>query len=197
MSLYVSKVEKAMNTSQAEKEFMEKKKTEAALLKRQIIVSTTSDVDTLSSHGFGTTEDGKLKLTFYEALFLLDKGLIEVKQKRPKKTLSFQEVLQLSRAEDENAWAKYLIYRDLRSRGYVVRNGFGLGVDFRLYERGEYGKDAAEYIVYGIQEGKPVAMKELADVLKFALSAKKKLILAVLNRRGEVVYYSLSKLMMR
>jgi tRNA-intron endonuclease len=186
-----------MTSSQAEKEIIEKKKAEAMLQKREMVVSTKSDVDALSSRGFGTAENGKLKLAFYEALFLLDKGLIEIKQKKPKKTLGFQEVLQLFKVQDENAWAKYLIYRDLRSRGYVVRNGFGLGVDFRLYERGEYGKDAAEFIVYGIQEGKPVLMKELANALKFALSAKKQLILAVLNRRGEVVYYSLSKLMMR
>lgn len=186
-----------MTSTQAEKEITEKKKTAVTLLKREMVVSTRSDMDALSSRGFGTVENEKLKLAFYEALFLLDKGLIEVKRKKPQKTLGFQEVLQLFRADDENAWAKYLIYRDLRSRGYVVRNGFGLGVDFRLYERGEYGKDAAEYIVYGIQEGKPVPLKELANALKFALSAKKKLALAVLNRRGEVVYYSLSKLMMR
>jgi len=191
------KVENTMTSAQTEKESIEKKKAEAILIRNEIVVSVRSDVDALSSRGFGTVENEKLKLAFYEVLFLVDKGLIEVKRKKLKKTLGFQEVLQLFRAKDDNAWAKYLIYRDLRSRGYVVRNGFGLGVDFRLYERGEYGKDAAEYIVYGIQEGKPVPMKELANALKFALSAKKKLVLAVLNRRGEVVYYSLSKLMMR
>jgi tRNA-intron endonuclease len=191
------KVDSTMTSAQAEKEFIERKKAEAILARKEIVVSTKSDVDTLSSRGFGTVENEKLKLAFYEALFLLDRGLIEVKWKKQKKTLGFQEVLQLFRSKEENAWAKYLIYRDLRSRGYVVRNGFGLGMDFRLYERGEYGKDAAEYVVYGIQEGKPVPMKELANALKFALSAKKKLVLAVLNRRGEVVYYSLSKLTMR
>jgi len=186
-----------MVSAQAGNGFVDRKKAEAFFLKRKIVVSIRSDVDALSSRGFGTVENEKLRLAFYEALYLLDKGLIEVKRKKPYKTISFQEVLQLFRAEDDNAWAKYLIYRDLRSRGYVVRNGFGLGLDFRLYERGEYGKDTAEYVVYGIQEGKPVRMNELANALKFALNAKKKLILAVLNRRGEVVYYSLSKLMMR
>ena len=191
------KVEKAMTSVRAEREFTERKRAEAILTTNEIVVSTKSDIDALSSRGYGSVENEKLKLTFYESLFLLDKGLIEIKQKKTKKALDFQGVLQLFRAKDDNAWAKYLTYRDLRSRGYVVRSGFGLGVDFRLYERGEYGKDAAEYIVYGIQEGKPVPMKELANALKFALSAKKKLVLAVLNRRGEVVYYSLSKLMMR
>lgn len=175
----------------------ERERVEAVLVENEIMVSSQSDVDALSSRGYGTVENKKLKLSSYEALFLLDKGLLEIKQKRVKKTLGFQEVLQRFKTLDENAWVKYLIYRDLRSRGYVVRDGFGLGVDFRLYERGEYGKDIAEYIIYGIQEGKPVSMKELTSALKHAQSSKKKLVLAVLNRRGEIVYYSLSQLMIK
>lgn len=75
----------------------------------------------------------------------------------------------------------------------MAREGFGLGVDFRLYERGKYGKEAARYIVFGILEGKPLTVEELARVLSYVQNVKKKLILAVVNRRGEVVYYSLSK----
>ncbi len=92
---------------------------------------------------------------------------------------------------------KYLIYRDLRSRGYVVREGFGLGIDFRVYERGEYGKATADYLILGIQEGKPTSVEELARVLKHVQSLKKELVLAVVNRRGEIVHYTLSKLTMK
>lgn len=176
----------------------EQKKVEAVLSREsEITVSAKSDVDALSSRGFGVAEKGKLRLAFFEALFLLDKEQIEVRQKKPKKTLSFQEVLQRFQELDSNAWAKYLIYRDLRSRGYVVREGFGLGVDFRFYERGEYGKDTARYVVYGVQEGKPVSMEEFMRVVKYVQGSKKRLVLAVLNRRGEVVYYSLSQLTMK
>jgi tRNA-intron endonuclease len=175
----------------------EQRRAEALLSKKKIIVSNQSDIDALGSRGYGVVEEGKLKLEFFETLFLLDKKLIEVRQKKPRKNLGFQEVLGRFKAVDSNAWAKYLIYRDLRSRGYVVRNGFGLGVDFRLYERGEYGKGTAKYIVYGVQEGKPVSMEEFARVLQHSQSSKKQLILAVLNRRGEVVYYSMSQLTMK
>ena len=175
----------------------ERKRVKAVFMENEIVVPAQNDADALSSRGYGTVDDGKLKLSVPEALFLLDKGLLEIRQKRAKKTLGFQEVLQHFKALDENAWVKYLLYRDLRSRGYVVRAGFGLGIDFRLYERGEYGKEVAEYIVYGIQEGKPVPMKELTSALKYAQSSKKSLVLAVLNRRGEVVYYSLSQLTMK
>jgi tRNA-intron endonuclease len=90
----------------------------------------------------------------------------------------------------------YLAYRDLRSRGYVVREGFGLGVDFRVYERGDYGKDTAKYLILSIQEGKPISLEDLAKALQQCQSLKKELVLAVMNRRGEVVYYSVSKLVL-
>ena len=28
----------------------------------------------------------------------------------------------------------FLVYRDLRSKGYVAKEGFGFGNDFRVYE---------------------------------------------------------------
>jgi tRNA-intron endonuclease len=153
-------------------------------------------VDELSSRGYGVVEDEEFQLALHEALYLLDKGTLEVEDKRGGK-IGFQRLLKDYESVDENAWAKYLVYRDLRSRGYVVREGFGLGVDFRLYERGEYSKDAAKFLILSIQEGKPISLEGLTSVLKQCQSLKKDLILAVMNRRGEIVYYSVSELMMK
>jgi tRNA splicing endonuclease len=44
------------------------------------------------------------------------------------------------------------------------------------------------------QEGKPLPVNDLADALTKCNSQKKELILAVTNRRGEVVHYSVSPL---
>jgi len=164
-----------------------------SLARNGVKVSTRSDVDGLSSRGFGAVEDGSLILTFYEALYLMDKGTLQIKGKG-KSNISFREVLECSEKLMENAWSQYLTYKDLRSRGYVVREGFGTGVDFRVYDRGEYSKDSAKYLVLSIQEGKPMTLQNLAKVVRQSESLKKELILAVLNRRGEVVYYSVSKL---
>jgi len=156
-------------------------------------ISKSKEAEELFSRGYGSSENDKLLLTFYEALYLLEKGFLEVEDKKDKK-VNFQKLLQIYESIDENAWAKYLIYRDLRSRGYVVREGFGLGVDFRVYERGEYGKDTAKYLILSIQEGKPISLENLTAVLKQCQSLKKELILATMNRRGETVYYSVSQL---
>jgi len=159
-----------------------------------VIVPSSEDIEGLTSRGYGTSKNGDLVLTFYEALYLLSKGILEVRDEKTDRKMSFEELLEKARSFSEDAWIKYLIYRDLRSRGYSVREGFGFGVDFRVYERGEYGKSAAAYLVLGIREGQPIVVEELARILTRVQSLKKKLILSVISRRGEIVYYSVSRL---
>lgn len=163
------------------------------LSKKGVEIRDTSSIDSLSQRGYGTKENNVFMLSYYEALYLLDKELLDVTDQKGKGA-DFQTVLTRYEAANENAWANYLVYRDLRSRGYVVREGFGTGIDFRIYERGAYGKDSAQFLILSIQEGKPLPIQDLANAMQQCQSQKKELILAVMNRRGEVVHYSVSPL---
>lgn len=168
-------------------------RTNGVLTEKGVTISEQSNIDALSSRGYGILENKVFTLTYYESLYLLDKGMLEIKDPNGK-AKDFQSLLHSYEAKDDNAWVNYLVYRDLRSRGYVVREGFGGGIDFRIYERGTYGKDTAPYLIMITQEGKPLPVNDLADVLSKCKSQKKELILAVMNRRGEVVHYSVSPL---
>ena len=168
-------------------------KAQGVLAEKGVKVAERSSIDALSQRGYGTSEKDVLTLTFYEALYLLDKQVLIVKEKKNSQ-LDFQQLLQCYEATDENAWMHYLVYRDLRSRGYVVREGFGAAIDFRIYERGAFGKDTATSLVLSTQEGQPLPIEDLASVLAQTQSLKKDLVLAVMNRRGEIVYFSVSPL---
>jgi tRNA-intron endonuclease len=168
-------------------------KSTGVLVEKGVEIAEKSSADALSQRGYGTADDGVFTLAFYEALYLLDKEMLEVKDEDGG-GVDFQAILQLYEKMDKNAWVNYLVYRDLRSRGYVVREGFGAGIDFRIYERGAYGKDTAPYLILSTQEGKPVPVEDLTGALQRSQSQKKELILAVMNRRGEIVYYSISQL---
>ena len=161
--------------------------------KNGVRISDKCSTDSLSQRGYGISEKDLFTLTFYEALYLLDKELIEVKKEEDAK-VDFQTLLQAYKNTDPNAWINYLVYRDLRSRGYVVREGFGKRIDFRVYDRGAYGKEPASYMVLGTQEGKPMPVEVLTKALRHCQSQKKALVIAVINRRGEIVYYTISQL---
>jgi tRNA-intron endonuclease len=168
-------------------------KTTGVLVEKGVRIAEKSSIDALSQRGYGTAENEVFRLSFYEALYLLDKEMLEVKDEKGEE-VDFQALLQSYEKKNENAWVNYLVYRDLRGRGYVVREGFGAGIDFRIYERGAYGKDIAPYLILSTQEGKPVPIEDLTGALQRSQSQKKELILAVMNRRGEIVYYSVSEL---
>jgi tRNA-intron endonuclease len=168
-------------------------KASGVLVEKGVRITEQSSVDALSQRGYGTAENDVFTLAFYEALYLSDKGMLEVRDENGKEA-GFQSLLRCYEGVDANAWVNYLVYRDLRSRGYVVREGFGARIDFRIYERGAYGKDTASYLIMSAQEGKPVPIEVLTNALQQCQSLKKELILAVMNRRGETVYYSVSTL---
>lgn len=170
-------------------------KAQGILTENGVTISKREDIDELSQKGYGTKTEQGLKLTFYEALFLVDRGALEVRNKNEE--LNFQKLLDCFESTDGSAWVKYLTYHDLRSRGYVVREGFGAGIDFRMYERGEYSKSSAKSLVLSMQEGKPMAVEDMIDAVRQAQKLKKELILAVMNRRGETVYYSLAQMTMK
>ena len=168
---------------------------DASIKETTVTISSPKGIEEFTAKGYGIREDENLlRLTYYEALYLLGKGAIAIKDQKSGEKVDFQDLLKRFQSVDTNAWVRYLIYRDLRSRGYVVREGFGLGIDFRVYDRGDYGKGTAKHLMFGIQEGKPVSVEELARAQKYVQNLKKNLVLAVINRRGEIVYYSLSEL---
>ncbi|MCL2134707.1 MAG: tRNA-intron lyase [Candidatus Bathyarchaeota archaeon] len=166
--------------------------TNGKLSEKGITVTEQSNIDQLSSRGYGTLENKNLTLTYFEALYLQNKGMLTIKDNN--NTVDFQTILNAYQKIDENAWVNYLVYRDLRSRGYVVREGFGIKTEFRVYERGTYGKNSATYMILCIQEGKPQNIDNIADILQQCQNQKKELVLSVMNRRGEIVYYTTSQL---
>jgi len=125
----------------------------------------------------------------YEAIFLLYTNMIKVLEED--KEISLNNLVDFALLRDSNAWTRFLIFRDLRSRGYVVREGFGFGSDFRVYDRGDYGSRPAKYVVCGLNEGTKMTIKELNDNVNQIKKMGKETVIAVLERRGEAIYYKI------
>ncbi|HEY9491609.1 MAG TPA: tRNA-intron lyase, partial [Nitrososphaeraceae archaeon] len=117
----------------------------------KILVTETRFQDQLRNKGFGEKEDSEYILKPYEALYLIHTKRLVLKSK--KDDLDFDSLTELILKYDKDILTRFLIYRDLRSRGYIAKEGFGFGVDFRVYERGEFEKKPSKYIVFGMNEG--------------------------------------------
>ncbi|MCJ7818108.1 MAG: hypothetical protein MUP60_04600, partial [Candidatus Thorarchaeota archaeon] len=125
-------------------------------------IVASDDADRLSQQGFyGTRIDGnKLELEPVELLHLIER-------KRAFATtpsgdlIGSDYIVNSLLEEDPDLWIRYLVFRDLRSRGYAVRKGFGSGIGFRVYARGDKPGDAnAKELVYVLKEGVPISLSD-------------------------------------
>ncbi len=168
------------------------KEVSAKLTKKGVVVEDPDAIAELSAKGFGVKEDGSLLLKDFEALYLMYiKRLVVSSGDR---FLMFNEMVDYALKRDPDAWTRFIVYRDLRSRGYVVKDGFGFGVDFRVYERGEHLSKPAKYLVFSLNEGSKKGIRGFSKAVDKILEMGKEPVVAVIERRGEVIYYKVSKM---
>src|ERR671930_1608861 len=158
----------------------------------KIIVDEPRFQDQLRNKGFGGKEDSKYLLKPYEALYLIYTKRLILKGKG--NNLDFDSLIELILKHDKDILTKFLIYRDLRSRGYIAKEGFGFGVDFRVYERGQFEKKPSKYIVFGLNEGIDLKANDFSTVIEQIGKMGKEGVIAVVERRGGVIYYKVAKI---
>lgn len=157
----------------------------------KIIVNEARFKDQLRNKGFGEVFDNEYILNSLETLYLLSNNKLKL---FGKKQYNFSSFLKILLKKDKKILTKYLIFRDLRSKGYVVKEGFGFGTDFRIYERGEHGKKPSKYVSIGINEGLSIKSKDFVDTIDQIEKMGKDTVIAVIERRGEVIYYKTIKM---
>jgi len=164
----------------------------AKLINEKTIVLNPKMQNILKERGFGETEKDTLILDSFETLFLLYNNKLELKKVNRK--ITFDELIQKSIQKHDDILIRFLLYRDLRTRGYVVKDGFGFGSDFRVYERGNYGLKDAKFLIFAFNEGTQQKIGKLYKNIEEITKMGKEPIIAVIERRGEIIYYKVNKM---
>jgi len=167
-------------------------KVEGVLVKDHVLVSDKEMQHVLELKGFGEVIKKKFFLKPFESLYLLYVDKLNLLKGTHR--MDFYALMAECIKLDPASFTKFLIYRDLRSRGYVAKDGFGFGSDFRVYERGQYGEKGAKYVVFGLTEGRREKIGLLQKQIEDITTMGKEPVLAVIERRGEVIYYKVSKI---
>jgi tRNA-intron endonuclease len=157
-----------------------------------VVVEDSDRFGELEEVGYGERQDKSIKLKDFEALYLLYSGKMALKDGRGR-DVTFEELAKANQSKVRDSWTKFMIYRDLRSRGYVVKDGFGFGTDLRVYERGDFPAKAAKFVIFALDEGTEKSLGDLRDSVKQIVRMGKEAIVAVIERRGEVIYYRVTK----
>src|SRR5574341_1790014 len=167
-------------------------KVEGELLKDHILISDKNMQHSLEQKGFGEIVKKKFLLKPFESLYLLYTD--KLKLTRGTEQINFDSMMKECIKFNNDILTKFLIYRDLRTKGYIAKDGFGFGSDFRVYERGQFGEKAAKYVIFGLSEGKREKMGLLQKQIEQITTMGKEPVIAVIERRGEVIYYKISRI---
>jgi len=159
----------------------------------------TTDSDRIAQQGFYGTrlEDGRLELEPVEILHLLERKRITLKIPDGS-VIDASQVVNSLMNEESDLWVKYLVFRDLRSRGYAVRQGFGGGIGFRVYARGDKpGTATAKQLIYVLKEDDSISLHDLDMITETAVAARQNLLFALVDQNGEVNYYKVAQAKLR
>lgn len=166
-------------------------KIQAQLIGESVSSNSAEAFSLYKKSSFGEPTGEKIQYTLSEALFLAEKGKMDIFS-RGKKTPKKDLIGKIHRI-DKRIQIKYSVFKDLRERGYIVKTALKFGADFRVYEKGEKpGKKHAKWIVFADHESKRLTWHEFSAKNRVAHSTKKNLLLAIVDEENDVTYYEIS-----
>jgi tRNA-intron endonuclease len=173
----------------------------AELLGNRLVVWDTQEGSELYRRGFygkpvgvakpkSTDFDSPLILGLIEGLYLLERKVIHVWQGPQQKRLSARKLRQYAGAIYDGFDFQYMVYRDLREKGYVVLPGIKFGCEYALYERGP-GIDHSPYLVSVKGPDDQLTSTDIVRAGRLATSVRKKFIIAIPNAKTRRIQYLL------
>ena len=159
----------------------------------KVVVGDSETKSQLKERGFGEEDGRRLAISLIEAVFLVETEKLDVMKGDEK--ISFEDIVKLGSEKEEEFYNKYIVYKDLRGRGLLVRTGLKFGTDFRTYERGSsVGKGHSKKLVHVVPEEYTCSFPEMARALRLAKNVNKDLIYAIVDEEGDVTYYLVDRI---
>ena len=169
-----------------------KKKLVTGMMAGERVITESSDEarDFYNQSRFGSQADGgKIELSLLEALYLMEKGRLQIKSQAGR-IIKFESYVKKARKVEPNFWIRYIVFKDMRNRGYIIKTALKFGADFRVYDRGiKPGEDHAKWIVFPVHEASVFTWHEFSAKNRVAHSTKKRLLLGVVDDESDVTYY--------
>lgn len=134
---------------------------------------------------YGRPIERVLEISLAEGAFLIYMEKISVEFDG--KEIGFEDFFLQASSIFKNFELLYIVYKDLRERGYYVQPGV---TGFRVYPRGGHpGKTPAEFFIFVTSERIPLPVSKLKLHLETVDNLKKRLIVAIVDEESDITYY--------
>ncbi len=146
-----------------------------------------SQLHNKGSHG--TPESGGgLRLSLLEAAYLVDAGRLQVEDAGGGE-VGLEGLISTGGRLDGAFEVRYLVYRDMRERGYLVRPSTTPGVDFDVFPRGGSHKDPERQWLLAVSERTSFETEPFLEMLHRAEAFDRRVLIGVVDEEGDVTHY--------
>ena len=165
----------------------------AFLLENKVLVEDATLKGTLVEKGFGESKGRNLVLDLFEALFLVQKDKLILLDKKDKR-IPEKKLFSVGLDQDKNFYSKFIVFSDLKEKGYCIKTGLKFGFDFRVYPKGKkMGDTHSEFGLHVAPENEKLSMTQLSRMTRLAGNIHIKAIIAVVDREDEINYYEIGR----
>ena len=117
------------------------------------------------------------ELSLIEALFLLKNDKITIFDPKDDKFYSHDEFYDICKQIHHKFEEKFIIYQDLRQKGYIPRPGLKFGADFVVYKKGP-GLEHSPFIAHVLPSDSKITAIDMVRAGRLATSVRKKFVIA-------------------
>ncbi len=117
------------------------------------------------------------ELSLIEAYYLLELDEITVHDVKENKFLTPKEFHEIAIEIHHKFEEKYIIYKDLREKGYIPRPGLKFGADFVTYKKGP-GLEHSLFMVHVLPHDSEITAIDMVRAGRLATSVRKKFVIA-------------------
>jgi len=176
---------------------------EGELLEQRAIVWNKESFSELEESGYGKNIENRLELDLIEALYLLEKEKIKVykKEGKKKKFIDFKELLEYGSATQKDFHPIFVVYRDLRERGFLPKTGLKFGCSLRCYDRGVKLKkgpkaphEHTKWVIHVIPEEFTCSFAELSRAVRLAQNIRTNMLWAIVDRENDITFYEVKRI---
>ncbi len=155
-----------------------------------VLVEDDRAASTLYNKGsHGTPESGgALRLSYLESAYLVDAARLRVEDDLGGE-VTLEHLVSSGGREDPAFEVMYLVYRDMRERGYLVKPSTTPGVDFDVFPRGGSHKDPSRQWLLAVSERASFGTEPFLDMLHRAERFDRRVLIGVVDEEGDVTHY--------
>lgn len=148
------------------------------LLKNRVVLYDKKLVEHLvKKEFFGKPFGDGLQLSLVEALYLLEKKVLDIQKISSNKKISEKEFLKTIKQLQPDIESRLMVFRDLKKHGLIVKTGFKFGTHFRAYTKNP-NETHAEYLVHVVDKGFKSIWAEISRAVRLAHSVNKDIVFA-------------------